>query len=554
MIRGLIRLSKDKTTILAFLITFFYLISIVFIKVPLSQGQAESAVVLRSLFTYLDPEARSSFFSWLSGSVVRIFPLSVIPNLSLYFFSSEIVLRMTNLVLMVILFRIFYRLGRFLFKEDNFLFWSSLVFFFSPWTWEIFFFYPDFFCLLILFLIALLNIYEKSYLSLKLVFVLFCLFLLHPLGAFFSLVLLLFYIFKNLSVGKSLSFISLLLLFSLGFWFCKLQKMPFFEGKNILAQISPQRISYELQYRFQDEDSLKEKIIFPLKFRRLGSNKLTFTLQKILRNPIELLDVNRFFFQEISWKGIKQVPVFFWWTIVPFIYAIISFAEFTPGLKKFLFFCFTISFCLAGFFPGLPFSEKAGLLVLAISLVVGWGLAKAIRTKKRFFMATLVVFLISAFLIYHDFYRRPFHWFDNRWFIADSIGKWLNENSETLSEQKEVKVTTVTGPTFWWAFIANRYDPNQFWLKYHPDYFSYENVLFKGFNLKEEKQPFLPSLYIGFEGEFVGSNRDNNFSNYNLPWRGEIVNQLETYDSISWGNGNRILFVQFKDFKKNGQP
>jgi hypothetical protein len=284
--------------------------------------------------------------------------------------------------------------------------------------------------------------------------------------------------------------------------------------------------------RFSREDSLADKLTFPLELRRVGYNKVFMIYRQVLGEFIPFFDLETLFFQEVSPTEQKSVVIFYWPEVFLFVWGIYAMTR-----KK----CignsdYVLALLLLSFVNYLCTSKqiylRMGLLIFPIAVIMALGIKKLLVLVKRSVFLARVCFFVIIILVgngilsnVNDVAIRPDFWFDNRPLVYDFMFK----NIQTLNSKKIMVTSKLEGASeycrYYFGDCTKSFD-------------------LSGFDLKN-KMADNGTVYAGFVGEFVGSDYGNNMEGN---WRNIIISkgltivaEKEIRDSVAYGYGNHIV-------------
>lgn len=290
----------------------------------------------------------------------------------------------------------------------------------------------------------------------------------------------------------------------------------------------------EVSERFREEDSLKERILFPLWLRRMGYNKLFFTYRNLIREALAFFDLETLFFQEVHPLHQKSEVIFYWPLIFFFIWGGVWLVRSRFGKKQRtlsgLILLSWVWFLVTNDSP----SGRHLLTLFILSLVVSQGLRRA--PKKALGLG--MIFLIwSVWINAFDILKRPLFWYDNRAFVYEQGMKTIQKRISDYSELRNIFLTSLVGNPKLYYFYYEA-PPAAVFLEDSEVIKRGElTIHFRSFNLKDESLTD-DSFYFGFLGEFVGSKFANDFSKGDL----DLIEERGLKTEKVWKLDNTIAF------------
>lgn len=298
-------------------------------------------------------------------------------------------------------------------------------------------------------------------------------------------------------------------------------------NSSIFRVVNKELASTEVISHFLSEDSLSEKINFPLFFRRLGYNKYFFVVKNLAKEGLSFINFESWFFQEFHPSDTKSFVIFFWPSVLPFFIGLWFLADRIEKRKQNFVLILTGLALLNYFFNNGPVYLRQILALLPLTLVVGEGF-EVIR-KWKWLMGLIIFLLIYGFQAgVYDWKNQMEYWFDNRPLAYEYIYKTI----QTLNiGDRDVEVTGLIGDSKIYCryYLGKICDSNKF--------------KFESFDLREGHQT--NKYYIGFMGEFLGSDFNNNFDSN---WREKIndkglkiVSEMKVKNTIAYRYGDYLL-------------
>ncbi len=388
-------------------------------------------------------------------------------------------LRVLTLVVMLISLRIYYLLLRTLVKNRDVAFVSSLVILASPLYFSTWYLYPTYAVFSLLTLIILFFVNNRK-----------GLFMVCVLSIFFTLV-----------VKKS--------------------QPKFFEAFNTSVMTS------QVTDRFQNEDSITEKIAIPLWFKRLSYNKYYFSYKTIINEVLQFPDLETWFFNEVHPLEQKSMVMFYWPELLLAVYGGAVILRNYQFLAKKLGMYLLVGFVYFLFSNDLQASYRQFLSWWFLSVVIGVGIVSisSYALKKYIYSLVLVVLLLSVLFNYYDLVKRQDFWFDNR---PIAYG-YLFPTIKNVTYKSTVYVTNL---------IGNAPEYCKFYYGVCPNYFN-----FNGFDISN-KTSVGSGVYAGFLGEFAGTRIKDDFNASDINKINSNVKVIGIYkirDSIAYLYGEDVV-------------
>jgi hypothetical protein len=298
-------------------------------------------------------------------------------------------------------------------------------------------------------------------------------------------------------------------------------------NSSIFRVFNIEKTSTEVISHFLGEDSLSEKIDFPLFFRRLGYNKYFFVVKNLAKEGLGFINFESWFFQEFHPSDTKSFVILFWPAVMPFLIGLWFLAD-RKEKRKQNFILLLIGLALLNyFFNNGPIYLRQILAVLPLVLIIGEGLT--VIKKWKWLMGLMIFLLFYGFQAgIYDWKNQMEYWFDNRPLAYDYIFKTI----KTLDvSDRTVEVTGLIGDSKMYCryYLGKICDSSTF--------------IFDSFDLREGHQT--NKYYIGFMGEFLGSDFNNNFPQN---WRQKIndkglkiVSEIKVKNTIAYRYGDYLL-------------
>lgn len=299
----------------------------------------------------------------------------------------------------------------------------------------------------------------------------------------------------------------------------------------ILSKISFKDASAEVNGRFMAEDSLRTKIELPLWWRRISYNKYFMVYKQSLGEVLPFFDLETLFFQEVNPMEQKSVVMFYWPEVFLFMVGLYVIGN-SKAKNMFSFWGYLVVVSLVNYLvsEGAVY-QRLILIMLPISIIIGLGLVKLI--KYNYYLAGMMVMVLLYGLVTnsYDLKVRPDFWLDNRPLVYDY---WFSQLALIPKEKvSRVFVSTLVGDSkkYCHYYLGNKCE------EYNFSYGSFD--LSKG--VPEN------GIYLGFEGEFIGSRFKNDFpenwqqiiANNGL----ELVGSKKIRDTVAFRYGNNIGLV-----------
>lgn len=282
---------------------------------------------------------------------------------------------------------------------------------------------------------------------------------------------------------------------------------------SLLDRLKLGNLNNQVQERFTREDTLTERVEFPLIFRRMAYNKASFAFKNVLNESIPFFDLETLFFGEFHPLELKTVVIFYW--PLSFLFFVGLFYLFSN--KKYLekTFIFLIGAFLYFIFNKGELFLRFTLLWMTFSIPIYLGFKKINKYWK-----ILVLFIIFYSVLANGrdiFYRKDF-WFDNKPLVFDYCFK-------NLKDKEDIYVTNVVGNT-------------EKYCKY-----------FKGKDCGMVEIDKAKNVCL-FAGEISGFNFKNNIDgNWKEIWREkgyEVIDYIEMRDSVAFGLSNYLVIGEKK--------
>jgi len=289
---------------------------------------------------------------------------------------------------------------------------------------------------------------------------------------------------------------------------CILRIFVFGSEISVINKLNPDYLRSEVQERFTREDTLTERVEFPLTFRRMAYNKFSFGIKNILQESIPFFDLETLFFGEFHPLGLKTVVIFYWPLSFLFFVGLFYLGSNKKYLQK------TKIFLIGAF---LYFILSKGELFLRLSLLwITFSVPIYLGFKKinKYWKIFVFILIFYAFVAYgRDVYYRQSFWLDNKPLVHQYC-------FDSLRGKDDIYTTRVLGD-------------NE---KYCQYYYGQDCNLVE---LEKAKNVCL------FAGEITGSNFKNDIGeNWQEVWREKgykIIDFIELSDSVAFGLSNYLV-------------
>lgn len=340
---------------------------------------------------------------------------------------------------------------------------------------------------------------------------------------------------------KDLRLIALLILFTLLFFIPTLRNptlKQFWQETTLSPAFSSSQLSQVVTQRFTNEDSLLEKVEFPLWFRRLGYNKLFFAYRHLIQEPIKFFDLETIFFQEVHPLNQKAIVLFYWPQIFLFASGLFWLLKSDwAKLRKLLIPLISIAFIFFLFSLQMP-TGKFLFLLWPLALILALGFTKL----PKFLSLPLGLLLLWAVIINgYDLFSRPLYWFDNRPYVYQQGLQTLFSNSD-FKEKKNLYLTSLIGNPKIYFYYYQQPEKTVFLTNSEEIDHQGQKIFFRSFDLGQEKVNN-ETIYFGFLGEFLGSRFKNDFGQSDL----DLVADKNLKLTRWWKLDNTIAF-QYSDY------
>jgi hypothetical protein len=300
----------------------------------------------------------------------------------------------------------------------------------------------------------------------------------------------------------------------------------------LIEPLSLRETQQKVLERFTKEDSLKERIEFPLIFRRISYNKYFFTYKSIARKTTGFFDLESIFFQELHPLSQKSFVIFFWPELPLFILGLYWLVNSSTGeAKRYIAFLAIAAFLSFITTPGEAY-KRFSLLLFSFSLIIALG----IKTIKPliFKIAILLIILYSTTTNYYSLAKNYNFWFNNREIAYGFIFNSLNQIN--LQKYQRIHITGLIGN-------ARAY------CNYYLKQCAASKFSFDSFDLTSNL-PKSGEIYAGFIGEFIGKSLDNVF----LPTDVQKIKeksliplyQIKLRDSVAFQYGHWVIVAEKK--------
>ncbi len=388
-------------------------------------------------------------------------------------------LRLLTLVTMILSLRIYFLLLCKLTKNRDVAYVSSLIILASPLFFSTWYLYPTYAVFSLLALVILFFVANKKGL------IMVCI-----LSIFFNLVI-------------------------------KQSHPKFFEAFNASVMTS------QVTDRFQNEDSITEKIAIPLWFKRLSYNKYYFSYKTIINEVLQFPDLETWFFDEVHPLSQKSMVMFYWPELLLAVYGGAVILRNNQFLAKKLGMYLLVGFVFFVFSNDLQASYRQYLSWWFLSVVIGVGIVSisSYAFMKYIYSLVMAILFLSVLFNYYDLVKRQDFWFDNR---PIAYG-YLFPTIKTVNYKSTVYMTSLIGHAAEYC---------KFYYGVCPAYYNFD-----GFNIS--KKPLARNgIYAGFIGEFAGTRMENNFNDSDIKMiisNVKVVGIYKLRDSIAYLYGENIV-------------
>jgi hypothetical protein len=449
--------------------------------------------------------------------------------------------RLVSAFLLITTLIIFYKLLKKVGFSENTSILSILVIIISPYALSLWMFRPKI-CLTIFLIITWLNLWftkkNQKFLIFLLIASTFLLFYSSLQGLFISLgvfsPLIFFRLLKEKRFKVLVFFLAALILFS-NLLFKNPNFKQSFKQIPLYNLINPSNLEEEINERIRNEDSLSERVVFPLWFRRIGYNKIFWAYKNITQEILGFFDLETLFFQEVHPLKQKSEIIFYWAEIFFFALGIIwlvkkKFAE----EQKTILFLTALSLIFYLLTINDSWAAKHTLTLFTLAILVGMGIN---QLPKELTVLPIFLLILSIWINSYDILKRPLYWYDNRPYIYSEAVNFLKTLSlKETPKIKEIYISTLVGnPELYYSYYFSS----------NPQVFIQNSSLhFTSFDLKGNT-PNKDALYAGFLGEFIGPDPFNNFSEKDLDKIKDeglqILKIWKTYDTIAYGYSDYFI-------------
>lgn len=299
------------------------------------------------------------------------------------------------------------------------------------------------------------------------------------------------------------------------------ERSPFF------YQLSLRDAQRQVIERLSAEDGLRDKVSMPLFIRRISYNKFYFLFKNVIQEVIKYPDLETWFFGETHPLQQKALPLFLWPVVFLFGLGLIITRKSTIEWRVY------VVFLVLGFFH---FITSGGEIWIRFSMTM-WILAliisEAVRSsyKKWIIWPVYLISFYGLALWQNDILKRPDYWLDNRPLVFQFWYESL-KNCDWKSATK-IQVSSVVGDT-------------SLYCRYYFGKSCDDRFMFSGFSWNEVKPD--KGYYLGFAGEYVGSeiknNIDRNWMSLTEGAGGQIIDKKIIRDNIAYGFGNEVAVVR----------
>jgi len=308
------------------------------------------------------------------------------------------------------------------------------------------------------------------------------------------------------------------------------------EKAAIFNKLSFKDSQVEVTARFVSEDSLKNKIEFPLWWRRVAYNKYFFAYKQITAELLPYFDLESLFFQEVTPTGQKSMVMWYWPEMYVFIFGIYFWLKKKDKeLNRGIFIMFFVTLIDFAFSEGASY-KRLLLTMWPISMVMALAFEEMSKLAlKKYVLAKWSLGIMGVMLVlafgfnFYDLKIREEYWFDNR---PLAFQFWY-ENIEKLNldEYQKIQISSLVGNSKAYCkfYIGNICNDDKW--------------IFKNFNLADEVLDN-KTIYAGFAGEFVGPKFKNDVSS---GWKSQselrgisFLNVKNLRDTIANQYGNEV--------------
>lgn len=361
------------------------------------------------------------------------------------------------------------------------------------------------------------NVYAWSVLILSISPTIFNLWYLYPL-----LLLKIFLVILGFNLGKK--FKSWAVVIFLIFGIIGFNRFGLNNKAAIFNKLSLSDAQIEVTARFTAEDSLKNKIEFPLWWRRISYNKYFFVYKQIVAEVLPYFDLESLFFQEVSPTEQKSMVMFYWPEILILVMGIYFCTKDKENNKLFSLLLFVSIFDYV--FSEGAIDRRLLLTMWPLSIVMALTWVKS----KKWILGVMGVLLFLGFIFnFYDLKVREEYWFDNR---PLAFQFWFENLSKiNLDNYQKIYVSSLVG------------DGKRYCYFYQGKKCDEMKWVFKSFDLEKEIIEN-KTIYAGFAGEFVGSKFKNDISN---DWKKEgelkglnFLSVKNLLNTIAYKYGNDI--------------
>lgn len=300
-------------------------------------------------------------------------------------------------------------------------------------------------------------------------------------------------------------------------------------GRWPLWEMRPtSQLSDQVTLRFTREDELRENFRLPLPIRRMVNNKVVLWWQEFGKSLVTVFNGEGLFFQEIHPLASKDLPIFYWpeWVLFWMGMGVMLWKKkiIKPGWG-WLWLMATANFFLTSG------SDNTRLLLFLVPGAIV--IAQIFEVRGIAKNLALLVLTLSLLIFGEDILARPDYWLDNRPLV---YRYWFEEMRKMeVDHYEQIKMSSLLGNGE--GYCQQMYP--EICHKITHDSFAL------GGSWGESR-----TLYLGFAGEFIGTNFYNQFeSNWKgrLPENTKIWGTMKVRDSIANRYGNEVLVVSFDE-------
>jgi hypothetical protein len=329
-------------------------------------------------------------------------------------------------------------------------------------------------------------------------------------------------IYLMLKSKRIILFMIILTLFIVGFNYFQNS-----DKANIYNLVNGKELTRQTVEKFLKEDDVVDRVRLPLIFRRVAYNKISMLIRNVAKESISFWNLEEYFYQEFPPNSKKSLVIFFWPLIIPFVAGIYIIANNKKSMLLKLVSVMLFLSYINYIFSSSTENYRLILAVPLVSIIISFGLEKLWKIK---WIGIAIVFLwIYGWQLFnYDFKKRPDFWLDNR----PLVYKFIYENLDDIENNQPVIITDIAGNAEMYC---------KFYLKERCS----NNITFGSFNLKE-KASNSGTIYAGFQGEYLGPDLNNKFSENSqeiiISNGFEEIGATKLRDSIAYRYGE-LLFI-----------